>query len=36
VRISRLLLHFAASEPSFSYFDATRAYLPHYGKPVVF
>ena len=32
---SRLMaLHFTASESTFSYFEATRAYLERYGKPV--
>src|SRR5882757_3420511 len=32
---SRLMaLHFTASESTFSYFEATRAYLEHFGKPV--
>jgi hypothetical protein len=32
---SRLLaLHFTATESTFSYFEATRAYLEHFGKPV--
>jgi len=29
-----MLLHFTASESTFSYFEATRAYLERYGKPV--
>jgi transposase len=34
---SRLMaLHFTASESTFSYFEATRAYLRQYGKPVAF
>ncbi|XUW93146.1 ISNCY family transposase (plasmid) [Burkholderia sp. M6-3] len=34
---SRLMtLHFTASESTFSYFEATRAYLERYGKPVAF
>src|SRR5258705_8243504 len=34
---SRLMtLHFTASESTFSYFEATRAYLDRYGKPVAF
>ncbi|WP_446902037.1 ISNCY family transposase [Burkholderia sp. YIM B11467] len=34
---SRLMhLHFTATESTFSYFEATRAYLEHYGKPVAF
>jgi hypothetical protein len=34
---SRLMaLHFTASESTFSYFEATRAYLQRYGKPVAF
>src|SRR5260370_4456422 len=32
---SRLLApHFTATESTFSYFEATRAYLEHFGKPV--
>jgi transposase len=31
-----MLLHFTASESTFSYFEATRAYLERYGKPVAF
>src|SRR5260370_2109294 len=32
---SRLMtLHFTATAPTFSYFEATRAYLEHFGKPV--
>jgi hypothetical protein len=35
--ISRLMaLHFTATESTFSYFEATRAYLQQYGKPVAF
>ncbi|WP_332852299.1 ISNCY family transposase [Duganella sp. S19_KUP01_CR8] len=34
---SRLMhLHFTYSESTFSYFEATRAYLERYGKPVAF
>jgi transposase len=34
---SRLMaLHFTATESTFSYFEATRAYLARYGKPVAF
>jgi hypothetical protein len=34
---SRLMaLHFTATESTFSYFEATRAYLGRYGKPVAF
>jgi hypothetical protein len=34
---SRLMaLHFTASESTFSYFEATRAYIDRYGKPVAF
>jgi transposase len=34
---SRLMaLHFTATESTFSYFEATRAYLERYGKPVAF
>jgi hypothetical protein len=34
---SRLMtLHFTASESTFSYFEATRAYLAQHGKPVAF
>jgi hypothetical protein len=34
---SRLMaLHFTATESTFSYFEATRAYLQRYGKPVAF
>jgi len=34
---SRLMaLHFTATESTFSYFEATRAYLRQYGKPVAF
>ena len=34
---SRLMtLHFAATESTFSYFEATRAYIERYGKPVAF
>jgi transposase len=34
---SRLMaLHFTATESTFSYFEATRAYLECYGKPVAF
>jgi hypothetical protein len=29
-------LHFTYSESTFSYFEATRAYLEHYGKPQAF
>ena len=29
-----MLLHFTATESTFSYFEATRAYLERYGKPV--
>ncbi|KVC53588.1 ISNCY family transposase [Burkholderia stagnalis] len=29
-----MMLHFTATESTFSYFEATRAYLEHYGKPV--
>jgi len=29
-----MMLHFTASESTFSYFEATRAYLERYGKPV--
>ena len=29
-------LHFTATESTFSYFEATRAYLERYGKPVAF
>jgi hypothetical protein len=29
-----MALHFTASESTFSYFEATRAYLEHFGKPV--
>lgn len=29
-------LHFTASESTFSYFEATRAYLERHGKPVAF
>ena len=31
-----MMLHFTASESTFSYFEATRAYLERYGKPVAF
>jgi hypothetical protein len=34
---SRLMvLHFTATESTFSYFEATRAYLERFGKPVAF
>jgi transposase len=34
---SRLMaLHFTASESTFSYFEATRAYIEQHGKPVAF
>jgi transposase len=34
---SRLMwLHFTATESTFSYFEATRAYLERYGKPVAY
>ncbi|WP_175108489.1 ISNCY family transposase, partial [Pararobbsia alpina] len=34
---SRLMaLHFTATESTFSYFEATRAYLEQHGKPVAF
>ncbi|MBB5405441.1 hypothetical protein HDG41_007537 [Paraburkholderia sp. JPY162] len=34
---SRLMaLHFTATESTFGYFEATRAYLERYGKPVAF
>jgi transposase len=34
---SRLMvLHFTATESTFSYFEATRGYLERYGKPVAF
>ncbi|MDG0023217.1 ISNCY family transposase [Trinickia sp. Y13] len=34
---SRLMtLHFTATESTFSYFEATRAYIERYGKPVAF
>lgn len=34
---SRLMhLHFTATESTFSYFEATRAYLERHGKPVAF
>ncbi|SAL72979.1 integrase catalytic subunit [Caballeronia cordobensis] len=34
---SRLMhLHFTATESTFSYFEATRAYLERYGKPMAF
>ncbi|WP_423395715.1 ISNCY family transposase [Burkholderia sp. LMG 21824] len=34
---SRLMqLHFTTTESTFSYFEATRAYLERYGKPVAF
>ena len=29
-------LHFTATESTFSYFEATRAYLERHGKPVAF
>jgi len=29
-----MTLHFTGSESTFSYFEATRAYLEHFGKPV--
>jgi hypothetical protein len=29
-----MMLHFTATESTFSYFEATRAYLERYGKPV--
>jgi transposase len=29
-----MMLHFTASESTFSYFEATRAYIERYGKPV--
>lgn len=29
-------LHFTYSESTFSYFEATRAYLKRYGKPLAF
>ena len=31
-----MMLHFTASASTFSYFEATRAYLERYGKPVAF
>ncbi|SAL88421.1 integrase catalytic subunit [Caballeronia arvi] len=31
-----MLLHFTATESTFSYFEATRAYLQRYGKPMAF
>jgi transposase len=31
-----MMLHFTATESTFSYFEATRAYLARYGKPVAF
>src|ERR1700754_3075163 len=31
-----MMLHFTATESTFSYFEATRAYLEGYGKPVAF
>ncbi|MGF6605079.1 transposase [Paraburkholderia sp. GAS448] len=31
-----MALHFTATESTFSYFEATRAYLERYGKPVAF
>jgi transposase len=31
-----MMLHFTPTESTFSYFEATRAYLEHYGKPVAF
>ncbi|MGF6383949.1 transposase [Paraburkholderia atlantica] len=31
-----MMLHFTASESTFSYFEATRAYLEQHGKPVAF
>jgi hypothetical protein len=34
---SRIMaLHFTATESTFSYFEATRAYLEQHGKPVAF
>lgn len=34
---SRLMVvHFAGSESTFAYFEATRQYLEHYGKPLTF
>ncbi|MFP3559955.1 ISNCY family transposase, partial [Paraburkholderia sp. SIMBA_049] len=34
---SRLMtLHFTATESTFSYFEATRAYIKRHGKPVAF
>jgi transposase len=31
-----MMLHFTASESTFSYFEATRAYIERHGKPVAF
>jgi transposase len=31
-----MMLHFTATESTFSYFEATRAYIERYGKPVAF
>ncbi|QRR07004.1 ISNCY family transposase [Burkholderia sp. MS455] len=31
-----MMLHFTQTESTFSYFEATRAYLERYGKPVAF
>jgi hypothetical protein len=31
-----MMLHFTVTESTFSYFEATRAYLERYGKPVAF
>jgi hypothetical protein len=31
-----MMLHFTATESTFSYFEATRAYLQRHGKPVAF
>ncbi|WP_415750532.1 ISNCY family transposase [Burkholderia sp. BCC1993] len=31
-----MMLHFTATESTFSYFEATRTYLERYGKPVAF
>jgi hypothetical protein len=32
----RMMLHFMATESTFSYFEATRVYIERHGKPVTF
>ena len=35
-KLRLMMLHFTASESTFSYFEATRAYIERYGKPQAF